>query len=313
MSGGEGDGGSLTHGLFASVIAEPKGSTWYRSQVSHGVLDAAWRKEGATEPHARKGKLDYEAKDGAGFPYLNMLSAEESKDGEARYRLAHSDLNAIVREPAKDRGRFSAFREFTVVLHDEMKTYYAESLTQCSAAPMRSSSSSPAYVTGSNPDYGSGGMGPMLIANRKKMGPAADCVECLYEEFFLQSWANGDPALLEQFPDDPSNVHHSYLNDRVVFRNFHAGPKETHVFHLHAHQWFAGNDSDAAPISTVRRSGPSRASPTASIMAACAIKGRGDGGRRMAPAIAIARRATRFSMPSLSAFRAGHVGALAHA
>ena len=21
------------------------------------------------------------------------------------------------------------------------------------------------------------------------------------------------------------------------FRNFHAGPKETHVFHLHAHQW----------------------------------------------------------------------------
>src|SRR5690606_36110108 len=79
---------------------------------------------------------------------------------------------------------------------------------------------------------------------RKKIGPAAECAECLYEEFFLQSWANGDPALLEQFPDDPSNVHHSYLNDRIVFRNFHAGPKETHVFHLHAHQWFAGNDAN---------------------------------------------------------------------
>ena len=39
------------------------------------------------------------------------------------------------------------------------------------------------------------------------------------------------------YPDDPSNVHHSYLGDPVRFRNMHAGPKETHVFHLHAHQW----------------------------------------------------------------------------
>jgi hypothetical protein len=39
------------------------------------------------------------------------------------------------------------------------------------------------------------------------------------------------------FPDDPANVHHSYLNDPARFRNIHAGPKETHVFHLHAHQW----------------------------------------------------------------------------
>jgi hypothetical protein len=39
------------------------------------------------------------------------------------------------------------------------------------------------------------------------------------------------------FPDDPSNVHHSYIGDPVRFRNLHAGPKETHVFHLHQHQW----------------------------------------------------------------------------
>ena len=39
------------------------------------------------------------------------------------------------------------------------------------------------------------------------------------------------------FPDDPSSVHHSYLGDPVRFRNVHVGPKETHVFHLHAHQW----------------------------------------------------------------------------
>ena len=88
-------------------------------------------------------------------------------------------------------------------------------------------------------NYGASGMGSILLANRKGFGPAADCLECLYEEFFLTSWANGDPALLVDFADDPANVHHSYLGDRVEFRNLHAGPKETHVFHLHAHQWLA--------------------------------------------------------------------------
>ena len=49
--------------------------------------------------------------------------------------------------------------------------------------------------------------------------------------------ANVGVATKALYPDDPANVHHSYLNDRVKFRNLHAGPKEHHVFHLHAHQW----------------------------------------------------------------------------
>ena len=58
----------------------------------------------------------------------------------------------------------------------------------------------------------------------------------------------GDPAMVVEkdpstgkavealYPDDPSNVHHSYLGEPVRFRNIHVGA-ETHVFHLHAHQW----------------------------------------------------------------------------
>ena len=38
--------------------------------------------------------------------------------------------------------------------------------------------------------------GRLVLANRKGIGPTANCPECLYEEFFLESWANGDPALL---------------------------------------------------------------------------------------------------------------------
>ncbi|HEX8242556.1 MAG TPA: multicopper oxidase domain-containing protein, partial [Longimicrobium sp.] len=56
--------------------------------------------------------------------------------------------------------------------------------------------------------------------------------------------APGPRATKALFPDDPSNVFHSYLNDHVKIRNVHAGPKEHHIFHLHAHQWInTPNDS----------------------------------------------------------------------
>ncbi len=39
------------------------------------------------------------------------------------------------------------------------------------------------------------------------------------------------------YPDDPSNVYHSYLGDHVIFRVLHAGVSVHHVHHHHAHQW----------------------------------------------------------------------------
>ncbi len=241
-AGGEGDGGSLTHGLFGAVVAEPKGTSWYRSQLTKAGFDEAFPPATDAARHAR----DAAAFDGVAryetevldeisktyVPVLNMLRALQADV----FELVHADLNAIVHNP-KEPDR--TFREFSVFFHDELKTFYPrnfEELGDFGGGQLQG------VRNGFAINYGASGMGDMLLANRKGIGPAANCVECLYEEFFLTSWANGDPALLEQFSDDPSNVHHSYLNDRVVFRNFHAGPKETHVFHLHAHQWFAGND-----------------------------------------------------------------------
>lgn len=246
-AGGEGDGGSLNQGLFGVVNVEPAGSRWYRSQVDAGALDAAWTPQDidGEASKARPGRLDYAR--------LDML-APAGADG--RHVLRHGDLNAIVHECALPGARAAgckpgagqgdgegggqgdgrsdgsvAFREFTVVFHDELKTFYADPFTE-----LESERQFQGIGDGFAINYGASGMGSILLANRKGIGPAAGCVECVYEEFFLQSWANGDPALLEEFADDPSNVHHSYLNDRVRFRNLHVG-KETHVFHLHAHQW----------------------------------------------------------------------------
>ncbi|HJZ74248.1 MAG TPA: hypothetical protein VKE51_21065 [Vicinamibacterales bacterium] len=124
-------------------------------------------------------------------------------------------------------------------------------------------------------NYGVGGIAPEILANRIGVGPSRDCVECKFEEFFLSSWPLGDPGLvvdvpanaaqtvpcaLEQarvlgpstpcaplnggknatkafYPDDPSNVYHSYLGDHVRFRILHAGAAVHHVHHHHAHQW----------------------------------------------------------------------------
>lgn len=265
VAGGEGDGGSLTHGLFGALIIEPEGAKAYRSQVTRKAFDEVWKPAPGKGQHARESRniADYDRIDprpeGAGRPVLNMHrktaeTAVVADEGETRpvYELVHADLNAIVDEPA-EAGKRKAFREFTAILHDELKTFYTDNYLELS---LFGHGQLAGARDGFAINYGASGMGTMLIANRKRIGPAADCVDCLYEESFLQSWVNGDPALLEHYPDDPSNVHHSYLNDRVVFRNFHAGPKETHIFHLHAHQWFAGNDRNRGSYLDSQTVGP---------------------------------------------------------
>ena len=51
-------------------------------------------------------------------------------------------------------------------------------------------------------------------------------------------------ATVAFFPDDPSNVYHSYINDHVKFRILHGGTGVTHVHHQHAHQWLQSPNSD---------------------------------------------------------------------
>ena len=45
----------------------------------------------------------------------------------------------------------------------------------------------------------------------------------------------------------------------MKFRNIHAGPKEHHIFHLHAHQWVNTPDSDDSSISDSQAIGPGAA------------------------------------------------------
>ncbi len=257
--GGEGDGGQLGLGLFAAVNVQPKGSVWYRSQVTHDELRSVTvNKTGKGGRHPYR-EIVFDQLGADGRPVLAILDGNKSDKFRS---IRHSDLNAIVTLDAGEAGKpgdhqnrkpcseyatgnscGKSYREFTVIMHDEVKAVQAFAELEDEGNPLH-------YIKdGMGINYGVGGMGAMLVAGQRKVGPTKDCPECRAEEFFLSSWANGDPALVlawdkdgkkpvrAMYPDDPSNVHHSYLGDPVRFRNIHAGPKETHVFHLHAHQW----------------------------------------------------------------------------
>lgn len=298
--GGEASGGNVGVGLFGVVNVEPEQAKMYRSQVTEE------ERRLATTGFAPSGQpiINYEARypndcaggpdapavgDGvwcqegkAGLPIINMLDGTQ---------LVHSDINAVIAGPNPDGSfpattyplesqgkrnptvpnRLESFREFTVVFHDETAAaqafplWFADPVLSHTLHGVRDS-----FMI----NYGSGGIGSEIIANRLGVGPMHDCLTCAYEEFFLAANVVGDPAQLVDipanagleacdpalnncvavgpkatqvlYPADPANVHHSYTGDFVKFRNLHAGPKEQHIFHLHNHQWlFNANDDNS--------------------------------------------------------------------
>ncbi|APR74863.1 Hypothetical protein A7982_00209 [Minicystis rosea] len=205
-------------------------------------------------------RIDYDAEDAQGVPILRILDDQN--------RIVHGDLNAIVAgyvatevgtPNSVDQG---VFREMTIVFHDELNAVQA--FPELDTRPFQG------VRDGFGINYGAAGMGAELLANRKRIGPTKNCVECRFEEFFLSSWAGGDPAMNVDknangvatralFPDDPSNVHHAYLGDPIRMRNQHAGPKEHHVFHLHAHQWLHTPNGDRSTFLDAQTLGPGAA------------------------------------------------------
>jgi len=303
--GGEATGGNIGVGAFGMVAVQPKGAKIYRSQVTEEELRLATTARvinyeaiyPAVSPWTLEGK--------AGKPILNMM------DGTA---IFHSEINAIVaykdgtgaftnfpastyplesttddpdgRQNPSVPNRLEPFRDFASLWHDE------NAVAQAFPAFFVDDPASPGSGNVTNPlshalhgvrdsfmiNYGSGGIGSEIIANRLGVGPMYDCLDCAYEEFFLTSFTVGDPAMLVDipanvgletcnplvdgaacdaaqigkkaneafFPEDPANVHHSYTGDKTKIRMVHAGPKEQHIFHLHNHQWlFNANDDNS--------------------------------------------------------------------
>lgn len=347
-------GSQITNGLFGALNVQPDGAEWYRSQVTQQDLKLA--SSGSTVDGHPIVKYDAVYPPGSTYPdgtpipadtpILNML--------DKNLNIVHTDLTALITGPKAGRftqpqvncdagapvpppgvdplfcknpaspDRVQPYREITIIYHGALGGSLDGSSpgVATQAFPVLQTNSPVRTTTIAGQDafainYGTGGIGAEIYANRIGVGPMGNCVDCKFEEFFLSAWSVGDPAMIVDrpanvsilnqapplattpaaplvpppppicttaqygdttpptnpdpncanahvpgapatpyslsvlakatrvyYPDDPSNVYHTYMNDHVKFRILHGGRDVSHVHHQHAHQWLQSPNSD---------------------------------------------------------------------
>lgn len=149
-----------------------------------------------------------------------IVEAPEAKwlDPETGEEL-ESGLMADIYQPGKP-----AFREYSVFFHDEL-----EILNKEGEQPIDPHTGLPSSTTAIS--YRSEPM-------RNRMPHTHDPADSA-EDVSMSSWVYGDPVPPMLF---------AYVGDPVKIRLLHGGVKETHVFHLHNHQWRLEPDNPASTI-----------------------------------------------------------------
>lgn len=205
-AGGEADGGSASHGLWGGLAVEPAGSTW-------------------SDPRT-------------GLPLYPVSNVAEVS-GELY-------LDAQITPPSGN-----AFRETVQISQDEIPgigfgfNYGADAqhnrdrkrCPDCVGEETSLSSwtyGDPALVKLASGGDTPGGQGWPVTAG-------TDPEDCQSDD------GRERPALLMPVVDGKrvpascwtANVTHGYVGDPTKIRFGHAGVKETHVFHMHAHQWLS--------------------------------------------------------------------------
>lgn len=130
-----------------------------------------------------------------------------------------SGLMADIYQPGKP-----AFREYSVFFHDEL-----EILDKDGESPVDHRTGLPSSTTAIS--YRSEPM-------RNRM-PLSHDPEDSGEDISMSSWVYGDPA---------PPILRAYVGDPAKIRLIHGGIKETHVFHLHNHQWRLEPENPASTI-----------------------------------------------------------------
>ena len=164
--------------------------------------------EQGTNVHGLFGAIIVEA---AGSYWLNPVTGKPMDSG----------LFADIYHPAKP-----AFREYAVFFHDEL-----EINTKDGGQPIDPHTGLPNGTTAIS--YRSEPM-----RNRLPLDHHADHTDTA-EDISMSSWTYGDPA-----PHIPK----AYVGDPSKIRLIHGGVKETHVFHLHNHQWRLDPDDPKSTI-----------------------------------------------------------------
>ncbi len=343
-------GSQIMNGLFGALNVQPAGAEWYRSQVTQQDLKLA--SSGSTPDGHPIIKYDAVYPAGSTYPDGTPIPPNTPilKMLDNNNNIVHTDLTALITGPNAGRftqpqvncdagapvppagvdplfcknpaspDRVQPYREITVIYHGALGSSLDGSSpgVASQAFPVLQANSTVRTTTVAGQDafainYGTGGIGAEIYANRVGVGPMGSCADCKFEEFFLSSWSVGDPAMVVDrpanatvlnqapppaptiippaqlcsttqlgdsppaapdpkcanahvppspatpysltglakatrvyYPDDPSNVYHTYMNDHVKFRILHGGRDVSHVHHQHAHQWLQSPNSDQA-------------------------------------------------------------------
>ncbi|HEU4870861.1 MAG TPA: hypothetical protein VFT08_08430, partial [Pyrinomonadaceae bacterium] len=228
--------GQVSRGLFGALNVQPEGAEWYRSQVTQKELALATKgKTTGGQPiinydavYPANSKWDDGTDIPADTPILKML--------DDKGNIVYTDLTAIITGP--NAGRFPGttgvnnpeppcnaanngsgaanplfcanpaapdrkqpYREVTIIYH-EVGQIATQAFPVFTDPQMASTVN--AGFDGFAINFGTGGIGAEVYANRIGVGPMGGCVDCKFEEFFLSAWSVGDPAMLVDRPANSS-------------------------------------------------------------------------------------------------------------
>jgi manganese oxidase len=221
--------GTNAHGLFGAIIVEAAGAQWRDPVTGDNLSDADWCS-----------LLD-----------VDILAASENLNDPR-----HKDFIDFYSDQVP-----RSFREFTVFIHDEPEVHSGlHAVGEHSIMPL-------SYRAEPMPNRLPHRMRHYVEHTRFKPLPTGDKIDRtamswrLGDELDEQFWTarNAKGEWLERiageeqhhsswlFGDPITHILRAYAGDPCRLRLVHAGVKETHVFHLHVHQWRAVAMDTAPP------------------------------------------------------------------
>ncbi len=236
-----GPDGTNAHGLFGALIVEAKGTQWCDPET----VEKATNIPGNRLP----GELTQ-------APWCSLMDVDIIPAAE---NINHPQHQAFIDFHCDTVPR--SFREFTIFIHDEPEVHSGlHTIGEHSIMPL-------SYRAEPMPNRLPHRMRTHAAATHLKPLPLKDKVDRtavtwkLGDELDEQFWTARDSTgnYLERvageeqhhsswlFGDPITHVLRAYAGDPCRVRLIHAGVKETHLFHLHVHQWRAVASDTAQP------------------------------------------------------------------
>ncbi|THV42472.1 multicopper oxidase domain-containing protein [Glycomyces buryatensis] len=220
--------GSNAHGLFGALVVEPAESTWTDPETGEPITDGLYADIHVPgEPSYREYVLmmhdETDNHNPAQLPHMIDHGRRPGRPGEDDEGDGHGggDGHDAAIEAADEHGETGEAAE---IEHSMMLLSYR-------TEPM-----------------GGRALAYRRLLESGQIDPVRDRITG--EEQHHSSWLFGDPA---------TPIFRAYRGDRAKIHVLHSGVKETHVFHLHVHQWRAVPGNEESPLIDSVTIGPQQA------------------------------------------------------